>query len=418
VIARHGEKLAAAWRDLLDVLDRWAGAPIAGPAFENIAQEVRDKARVMSDQLAAAGIGYYLEGIVRSSSDRASATVYTYVVEEVVFVVAGGESRRVLSVRRLDQLNRSWALLGMHSEELGDPIVLLDKIDEHVVTTLLPVLAVDARYPLADPLIDAEAGRAVRTELVALSGDAATAAAIGGLLAERATLVARWRTQLARQGRSLSRLEVLYLPEQLLESLSRNGRVSEREIVRVRAIDRRLAELHADALVATLNDLVAASVRRHEARHGMDADRHPPLRYPSALEAYLGPELDDDGTPRRRVERARLELAAYLSQIASDPKTTQMTLWHLARAAFDPDGRGSAETYAAKVIVEGLARHVVAAAQPGSAATLEVGPFPDRAGLHPHAHVLAKASATQLRTAADALWRELYGEPPLAIVDR
>jgi hypothetical protein len=272
------------------------------------------------------------------------------------------------------------------------------------------VLALDAPYPLGDPAVERDAGRVVRTELSALSGDPAAAARIGALLGERGALVAGWRVKLEREGRTLSRLQTLYLPVELLDSLSSNRRVAEAGIARAREIDRELAELHADIIVANLTELVAASTRRHEARHGMEADRHPPLRYPPALEAYLGFELDGDGKPQRRVERARHELAAYLSEIASDPTTTHTSLWGLARSAFDPHALGSTEMYVAKVILAGLARQL--------SPTLAPGPFPDRAGLHPHARVLAGASAAQLRAAADALWRELYDESPIAIVDR
>ncbi|MEO8700340.1 MAG: hypothetical protein ABI867_09865 [Kofleriaceae bacterium] len=411
-IAKYGPKVTGAWRDLLATLDRWPQASLT--ALDDLGQEVADKARVMSEQLAGAGIGYYLEGIVRTSTERQSALVYTYLVDEVSFVVAGGESRRVLSVRRVDHLNRSWAVLGLHSEDLGDPIVLLDKIDEHVVGTLLPVLAPEAHYPLGDPAVETEAGRAVRAELVALSGDPAAATAIGTLLADRAVIIAGWREHLKSQSRTLSRLESLYIPEELLASLARNKRVAEPGIARVREIDRKIAGLAAEGIVANLTDAVASAVRRHEARHGIDADRHPALRYPAALEAYVGFELDDDGKPRRRVERARLELAAYLAEIANDPTTTHTTYSHVTRWVFDKNA-GGAEYYAALVIVEGLGRHLVTGAE---AKALEVGPVTNRATLYPHVRLAFAATGPQLRAAADALWRELYAEPPLPIVDR
>ena len=47
------------------------------------------------------------------------AAILVFRVEDVVFVRAGGEPRRVLSLRRLDQLNMSHSLLGMQTEELS-----------------------------------------------------------------------------------------------------------------------------------------------------------------------------------------------------------------------------------------------------------------------------------------------------------
>jgi hypothetical protein len=79
--------------------------------------------------------------------------VRSYRVEEVVFVKAGDQPRRVLGLRRLDQLNMTHSELGLDSTELGDPVLLLDQIDKHVPISTLPVLAPGAmtvyQYPRA-----------------------------------------------------------------------------------------------------------------------------------------------------------------------------------------------------------------------------------------------------------------------------
>jgi hypothetical protein len=100
--------------------------------------------------------------------------------------------------------------------------------------------------------------------------------------------------------------------------------------------------------------VVVATVRRHEARHGLDNELAEPLRFPAVLAADLGPMAE--GTHQSLVLRARAELAAYLSQIASDPVTPQLALWNLASLGFNRDHWGQAESYVAVVVIEGLAR--------------------------------------------------------------
>lgn len=421
-IVSRGPALAKAWGAMLDELERWVHRPISGEALE-ISQAFRAKVRAVSDELAALGIGYYLEGdIVHFSGGNATAIIYCYRVEEVVFVFANKQPRRVLSLRRLDRLNLYKALLGMQSGELGDPVLLLDQIDDHVSTKLLPVLAPDAVYALADDeymatdegaAIAKLAGDTVRRELlVALGADAAAASRVASLLAERHVIVEDWREELENDNRWMPRVDDLFVPETLLDSL--DGIVQPTQLRRVRDIDEELARLGAPRIASLCHDLLAATVRRHEAQHGIDEDRPTPLRYPRVLEDLLGPEHNTAGEPRRIVESARLELAAYLSQLANDPRTPQLTLWNLSRFAFMQDHWGTRESYAAVVIAEGLARQLAMAS---SSPVIHSGTI-DRARLAAIMRGLAAIPADRLRTAARALWTELYDEPLVDIVDR
>jgi len=236
----------------------------------------------------------------------------------------------VLELRRLDRLDAERTLLGMQSELLGDPVVLLDQIEDFVSDRLAPVLA-GSGYALGDDTasvrrLGAAAGAAVRAEL------------------------------------SVSREPVA--------------------------------------------DLVVATVRRHEARHAIDIDRDTPLRMPAPLAALVGPH-DGDAF----AQRARAELAAYTSQIAGEPHTPQLALWNLATQAFHHERWGTPESYVAVVVIEGLARHAGAALH---MPTVRRGQL-DRAQLAELALPLASLSDDELRTAARALWFELYDEPYMAI---
>src|SRR4029079_8559299 len=92
-------------------------------------------------------------------------------------------------------------------------------------------------------------------------------------------------------------------------------------------------------------------VRHHEAQHGLDQRRA--LPYPRALAAYAGPLRGDDGRPSPFAVRARTELSAYVSQIASDMWLPQLALWNLARHAFRGANNRTAEVYVAGVAITG-----------------------------------------------------------------
>jgi hypothetical protein len=416
-IVKRGPGLLAAWHEMIRGLDRWVGVP--SDDLDREARELRAKVRSVSDQLAAVGIGYYLEGDIFSSGDRDHAVIYTYRVEQVVYLKAGTEPRRVLSLRRLDRLNLGHSLLGMQSQELGDPVVLLDQIDEHVAGTILPALAPDAAYDAGDrewlatdigKRLANTAGEAVRRDLRgALGTDANAARKIAELLAERAKIVAGWREDFDRRGYAMvSTDDMLFLPEGLLAELE--GEVLNGQRDRVREIEDELARLAAPRIASKLHELVTASVRRHEAQHGMDDDR--PLPYPAILAQLLGPPEREDGEPIRRVERVRAELAAYTSQIANDPALAQLALWMVARHAFG--SVRTAEYYSGIIILDGLARHAgIAGSGPGIDADGEV----DRRHLASRAEALTLVDNNRLREAARALWRELYGKPIVPIVD-
>jgi hypothetical protein len=273
--------------------------------------------------------------------------VFSYRVEEVAFVRAGGEARRVLSLRRLDHLNLDLAMLGRQSDELGDPVVLLDQVDEYATGRVLPVLTGET-YRLGE---------------------------------------ADWR-RWSRDGRQLA--------SDAADAIDRELRAA-------------LGASYGDAQACTqiVKRLVAATVRRHEARHAIDLDRERALRFPAPLARLAGVDESDGSTLR-----AELELAAYVSQIANDPHTPQWALWNLASHAFGPKF-GGAEAIDAVIVIEGLARQLgIVPATP-----VVHGEHLDRDALARLARPLAAQTDERLRAAARSLWTELYGEPLLPIVD-
>lgn len=347
--------------------------------------------------------------------------VRSYRVEEVVFVKAGDQPRRVLGLRRLDQLNMTHSELGLDSTELGDPVLLLDQIDKHVPISTLPVLAPGAPYPLGDvrwaarpeaKQLAAVAGEVVRGELMrCLGADAEAGAATASLLAERAQIVAGWRDDLERRNLALVDTDAVFLPGGMLEQLKRVISPSQRN--RVAAIEAELARLGAARVAAHLQELVANSVRRHEAQHGLDTEHPSQLAYPAELAAHLGPLEDPDGKPQRDAMSARAELSAYVSQIANDPVTPQLEYWHVASFAFDGRTWGTPESYAGVVVTASLARRLQIAA---SGPLIHDGAV-DRTRLAVLAAAITAKDEAALRAAARATWQDLFGHPLTPIVD-
>ena len=400
--------LAKSWDTMISTFGDAVHACERGGRIDHDDMLLREAARDVSAELAKGGEGYVIEGRIKGGY----AYLQAYRVDEVVFVQTNGQPRRTLSVSRLDHLNTAYAVLGLHSEGLADPIVMEDRIDDFVATDIIPVLAKDAPYPLGDhawmiqdgKALSAQVGATVRQELVAALGvDAANAQQIAALLVERRDLLDQWRDTLARHHLRMVATDELFLPAGMLDAL--DGQVPHYQRERVDAIEDAIANLDAPRIASRIHELVATSVRRHEATHGFDADRDTEARYPQPLADMLGSPHDDEGNPVPIVRAARAELSAYLSQIANDPLTPHVAYWHLARNAFTEDQWGTGEMFAAYVVTEGLARQL------GGPAPVGRG----RQRLAPLAALIAKTPSDKLRAAAKALWTELYGEPAVTV---
>lgn len=337
--ASRGGELQVAWRRMIDAVDRW----LDPEAASNVA-ELRARIFVVSDQLAAAELGYYLEPAL-ADRHRRRPGIYTYRIDEVGFVRANDDRMRVLGVRRLDHLDDGMAALGLANEELDDPVVLLDQIDVKVVRDVMPVLA-GRDYALGDDAWRTRGGRAAMT------------AAADGIRRELATALGADQTP--------------------------------------------------DAARARIAKLLTASVRHHEAQHGLDHDRD--LAHPSVLASAIG------GSPDHPFSlRARHELSAYLSQIASDMWIPQLVLWNLSRHAFSGyRGRKVEEAYVAAIVVEQIAAELhIRAGGP----VITSGGI-DRDRLVALVGPIAARSTAEIRTAAAAAWTRLFERRLPRIVDR
>ncbi len=337
-LQRRALAQVAAWGGLLDAIARFDSTAV-DRAYEAEVAELRAYVQTVSDQLAGAGLGYFLDLELTASHQPVIAT---YRVEKVTFVRADRDRVRVLDLRRLDP-DPGRTLLGMKPEGLSDPVVLLDEIDNHVRTQLVPVLE-GAPYVLSDDwwartprarAASSAAGDAVRRELA------------GGIGSEP----------------------------------------------------------------ARITRLVVASIRHHEAQHGREQEHAP--EHPAVLAAFVGPVRDGRNRPNTLAIRARNELSAYTSQLASDMWLPQVALWNLSRHAFRSARRGTPESYVAVIVIEGLARQL-GIGSPGP--VMHNGEI-DRDRLAMLVAPIAARSTTELRSAAARLWAELFGRPLIRLVD-
>jgi hypothetical protein len=345
----HHPGVAGAWRELIDGvssydLDDRSKDP----------QELKIRVQVLSDQLAAANLGYFA-AVERTT--RNDLTIGVYKIAKVTFVRADAERVRVLDAQRISsdlpggQAHPTKPVLGMKAEGMDDPVVLLDQVSAHVATQLLPVLDGHG-YALAD---DSWARTA--------------------------------------RGRNATMAATRAIRRELNTALGNDAATIENATIRLRK-------------------LLLASVRHHEAQHGREQDKQP--NHPEELAHLVGPLRDGNGRPNVMAFRARNELSAYTSQIASDMWLPQVALWNLARHAFQSNRRGTPESYAAVLVLEGMARQLGIASSGKSA--LHRGEL-DRDRLADLVAPLASRSTIELRSAAARLWAELFDEPLVRLVD-
>ncbi len=424
-ITSRSPGLAKAWAALMSQLVAWSNLSPALEVFGTASHELVMRTHDVSFELAALGLGYYLDADVSWSDRSRDAYLYAYRVERVSILERGPEPRsgeegktgvraepepmRVLNLRRLDRLNYHQARFGMQGEELGDPLVLLDQIDDNVVTRDLLVLDPKGSFRIggdnwadgnqAALALRAAVDGAVRPELVAaLRADAEAGTAVGALLHERAGLVLDWK---------LRPIKTVFLPDGIFDQVT----VPKLERRRGERIEVRLAELGAARIAAHLGDALRVSVERHEAQHGYDDETK--LRQPPDIEQLVGP-VEQDGKPRAFAVRVRDEVSGYLSQIASDPLTPHWALWSLADFAFDRDQWGGVYSHVSAIVLVELARELGA---PDVGHVIDRGKI-HRARLAELAAVIAAVDGNRLRQAAASTWTRLYGVPYRPILDR
>ncbi len=409
-----GPRAATALQEVLTTANAAARAPAEDEttvtAFE-IATARLDNA------LIASGSPYFVDAsvIVDPARARRLVLLYEFAIASSDLHASGEARVRVVQLRRLDRLNWSHTLLGFVNPHRTYAVVLLDQIDEQLVNNLLPALAPDAPMPLmaegesdaaslAPPpealAISVRAGQVLRGEVdELLASDRAGARELGGLVRARRALFEKWNQRLRARGVSVKypstlELDVSAIEGQMSTSMPRG------ELEELRSIQKRIDRPDLKHAYALLRETFVASVERHEVQHRLDQIH--PIATPKAIDALVSGGGRAGDNLRDHIKN---ELSAYLAQIARDEALTRTTFTMLLRFVADPRVRGSAESYAALITTEELARELgVAGIEP----LLRDGHIDDARVDLAHRELTA-IPAPKLREAARKIWSRLYG---------
>lgn len=402
-----GESAARALATLLTA----ARGAVEAPASESADEAVAEATGVLDDELAAAGAGYFVDGDVihDTSNGKRLAIVYAFAVERVKLFATADTTVRALHLRRIDRLNWTHTLLGFTRPHLRAAALLLDQLDEQVLTLVAPGLAKDAPVRLFEPetavpaedraAVEARAGELVRAEYGALL-DAEAATKLGEALGKRRAILEAIEARAASRGYGIVTPAKLRLPEAFLKSIAPVAKES--ELAELRKVDEALASEENARAFTAVRDALAASVERHEVQHRLDA--RTPLPMPEALAARVGP-LTQNGRERRHAATSRAELSAYLSELARDDRTGRVGLSMISRFLLDKRLHGSAECYAALVIFEGLGSALGVREE----APLVVSRNIDRRAVSRLYLALVAEPPAKLRDASKRLWEQLFG---------
>ncbi len=368
-----------------------------------------------NDALAAHGLGYYLDSDVFSATgDVRHVILYVFRVERVQRFRASNRLVTALQLRRLDTLNWAHSALGFTRREHHEALVLLDSVDDILVSYLLPALGT-SRMQLVDKAtaqaglgliwpqkVSVRAAVVIERELARIPDlNLGLAKRLAGLLARRQALIARWQHTLSKSGRGLVEPTGLTLDWNYRRALKHV--VAPKQLQEMAQLDRALGAPPMQRTLAALRGVIAKSVAHHEVQHRLDYDGLVSLSLPEVLRRRVGP-LVQRGRVRLHVQSARNELSAYLAELARARHTTQLELALITRLALDQRNAASPESHAAEIILEGLAKLLGLVLTPGPN-TQHSGERARYALLYLH---LTHQSPSTLRCAAQHLWEDLF----------
>ncbi len=388
--------------------------------------QVYEKTRDVNRAFAQLGQPFYLD----ARHYQGAPLLYAFYKErEDEGRAPGFAGERVVFLWRLDHLNISKAALGYTHREADAALVLYDQVEELLIRDVLPALAEGEKVELIDEAsrdpkkawqddIETRSARMVR-ESFAGAADHDKLVELGSLLARRRSIVKRWQSDLAGQGKRL-REPVRLLPEA--------DYVKELWLLVPSASRREWEEVHdalaSKAVTATfeaLRDRFADNVARHELQHRFDGQKTPEcnaaspcaaLDIPAAVKTRVGPRDDAPVMLGSMPGRVRNETSAYLAEMARPGGMPKMTILGLLRTVLDREAWGDVYCNTTLVLLDVLGAEL-GLADPGM--PLVVQGAVQRASVASLAALLFARGDDDLRAAAGKKWRDLYGyEVPAA----
>lgn len=370
-----------------------------------------------NDALARADLGYVIDNDVLSGDGSRVVLIFSFRVDEVRPYRSGDHVVRALHLTRMDSLNWGYNLLGFTTAQRREALVLIDEVDDRIIDRLLPQLAPEPTpfYRLEDgdeaelwagPL-QAHAAAVVRAEY----GGGEVSERLGQLVAARKRLFIGWNERLADRGWSVDLPDALHLTFDVRGELG--DLMPDSELDAYAKVEDALRDPELEAAFARARGLLASSIDRHEVQHRLDHLRAEPLPMPEPLADFVGQPRATDGSERPAATRARAELSAYLAELARDRESAGVGLLVIAQFLIEPQHWGTAESYAAAVILEGL---IAGTGIDGSPRVVVNGGEVDRARVTAAVMALTDLPRSALRRAAADLWARLFESrlPPLA----
>ncbi len=329
----------------------------AGDAFDTAAQ-------ALNRNLEQAGQPYFVAADTMNLGEGEVPTLLSFYVQERGQYTSGGKPISVLRLWRLDQLNLSHALLGYPKASAQHAFILLDQIEQDLITQLLPAVAPGALMSLTDE----DLGPSLKTwevelqrrgaEILRTHFKAATpeersdAERVGTLLAKRRALLLRWKESLSGLNMTLRTPRRLVPEADYVSQLEL--RVPRKDLRDWEAIHDELLSPEVLAAFERIRESYARSVERHEVQHRIDYGRGR-FVVPELLARRLHLEDRMGHDLYSRPMRAATELSAYLAEIADHPSPV-LPLVAMTRLLFLDQTAGSAHGFAALVAFEGTAQ--------------------------------------------------------------
>lgn len=358
--------------------------------------------------LAKKGLAYYIDSDTRNRTKATTVMLYAHFVERVrVYEVPGGNTERVLWLRRLDRLNQRTTLIGSTHDGSTAAVIRRNLVDTELMDKLLPMLkegtahglwSLRGREKRAEYKFDVErlAGKKMRDEIIALGVNPKHANKLGALLAERDKLFVLLRTQASANNVRI-RIPKSYRFD--MEPFMVLRTVVGKQLLRdLEKIDKALAAPDMGAVYSRVRNAYVTAVEHHEVHHRIDD--HDTV--PAALQPILG-TVPEGERPSPFARRLMTELSAYLAEMGNSqlPVTTYVRLMGFV---FDSGQWDSTYADTSLAITEALAR-----ALDIKYGALVANGSVNRSELAKLFTAILQKSPAELRAAAKKAYKETFG---------